>query len=211
MHSSDYKTFRDSKNKLIISYWNMNKGETFFICDLSQTNIAANGLDDNKQAEDFGCTFLTSGSGTIQEVGNELIITAYAGDISNRRGLKSVKITALEDNTRWCYALHYSSLFTSNQTLGLDWETANAPKILEGEQIKASADEVITFVDKDKDNYIVNPICDDELQPISYKTSDSETFTNLKYGKYLKIEKGKSYDIKSNIDIYIPKIHFINK
>ena len=208
MHSSDYKTFRDSKNKLIISYWNMNKGETFFICDLSQTNFE---LDNNKQTEDFGCTFVTSGSGLAQEIGNDIITHVYAGDVANRRCLKAAKLTALEDNTRWCYALHYSSLFTTNESLGLNWETANAPKILEGEQIKISTDEVITFVDNDKDNYIVNPICDDELQPISYKTSDSETFTNLKYGKYLKIEKGKSYDIKSNIDIYIPKIHFIDK
>ena len=135
MHSSDYKTFRDSKNKLIISYWNMNKGETFFICDLSQTNFE---LDNNKQTEDFGCTFVTSGSGLAQEIGNDIITHVYAGDVANRRCLKAAKLTALEDNTRWCYALHYSSLFTTNESLGLNWETANAPKILEGEQIKIS-------------------------------------------------------------------------
>ena len=208
MYSSEYKTFRDSKNKLIISYWNMNKGETFFTCDLSNTSLK---LGEDNQIEDYGCTFVTQGSFTYREMGTDINTTVHAGDSFNRRPLKSILITALEDNTNWCYSLHYNSLFTSNESLGLHWETANSPKILEGEQIKVSANEVITFIDEDKVNYIVNPICDDEIQAISYKTSDSETFTNLKYGKYLKIEKGKSYDIKSNADTYIPKIHFINK
>jgi hypothetical protein len=156
-------------------------------------------------------TFATTGSYTIQEIGSETVTTIYAGDSLNRRPLKSILITALEDNSRWCYALHVDSLFTSNQDLGQDWDCPNTPKVMEGDQIKISADEVVTFVDEDKTNYIANPIYDPEVQAISYKTSDSETFTNLKYGKYLKLEKGKSYDIKSSIDTYIPKIHFTNK
>lgn len=208
MNQAEFKNFRDIRNKLLISYWNMNKGETFITCDLSKTGLE---LGEDNQILDYGCTFATTGSYTFQEIGSEVSTTVYAGDAFNRRPLRSVLITALEDNSRWCYALHVDSLFTSNEALGLDWDCPNGPKIMDGDQIKISADEIVTFVDEDKTNYIANPIYDPEIQAISYKTSDSETFSNLKYGKYLKLEKGKSYDIKSSIDTYIPKIHFTNK
>ena len=46
MKFAQFKTFRDSKNKLIVSYWTMNKGEMFITCDLSKTGIKVDN-DDN--------------------------------------------------------------------------------------------------------------------------------------------------------------------
>lgn len=205
MKQAEFKNFRDNKSKLLISYWNMSKGETFITCDLSKTGIK---LGDDNQIQDYGCTFATTGSYRYQEIGSETATTVYAGDSFNRRPLKSVLITALEDNSRWCYALHYDSLFTTDEARGLYWDCPNTPKVLQGEQIKIMAGETINFLDNDKDVWIANPIYDTELTAISYRSGDSETFTNLIYGKYLKIEKGKSIDIQSSIDTYIPKLYY---
>lgn len=208
MQQAEFKNFRDNKSKMFISYWNMNKGETFFTCDLTKTGVE---LGDDDQIQDYGCTFAITGSYTYQEMGSETISTVNAGDAFNRRPLKAVLITALEDNSRWCYALHFDSLFTSNESSGLDWDTTTDSKTLEGESIKISAGETLTLLDNDKDIYIVNPIYDTEIKAISYKKSSDETFTNLIYGKYLKIGKGKSFDIQSSIDTYIPKVYYSNK
>lgn len=208
MKFAQFKTFRDSKNKLIVSYWTMNKGEMFITCDLSKTGIK---VDNDDQIEDYGCTFLIQGRCTCKLVNGDEVIEVKAGEYSNRRRREGIIITALEDNTRWCYSLHFDSLFTTDDAKGLDWDCPNTPKVLEGEQIKISAGETINFVDNEKDVYIVNPIYDSEIKALSYKSNNDENFNNLNYGKYLKIAKGKTFEIKSTMDIYIPKLHYINK
>jgi hypothetical protein len=206
MNLVEFKNFRDSKNKLLISYWSMNKGETFITCDLSKTSLQ---LGSDNQIEDYGCTFVTTGSYTIQEIGTDTITTIHAGDSLNRRPLKSILITALEDNSKWCYSLHVNSLFTTNESEGVEWECPSSAKTLNGEQIKISAGETIQLLDKTKDIYIANPICDSELNTITYKSSSENNFTNLNFGKYLKIKKGEVFNIQSTIDTYIPKLYYI--
>lgn len=202
----DFKNFRDSKNKLLISYWSMNKGETFITCDLSKTKLE---LGKDNQIEDYGCTFATTGSYTIQEMGTDTITTIYAGDSLNRRPLKSILITALEDNSKWCYSLHFNSLFTTNETEGIEWECPSSAKTLNGEQIKISAGETIEVVDNDKDLYLANPIYNSEVNTITYKNTSQNNFTSLNFGKYLKIKKGEVFNIQSTIDTYIPKLYYI--
>jgi hypothetical protein len=208
MQQAKFKRFIDIRTRLSVVYWHMNNGEMFITCDSTGSGLKPG--DDNK-IEDYGCTFATTGNGTFQVIESEIITDWKPGDVFNRRPLKSTIIRSLEDNSRWCYVIHLDSVFQINPNNPSEcWQCPN-PKILIGEQIKVSADEIVTLSDDTQDIYIVNPICDDEIEPISYKLYDSETFTNLKYGKFLKIRKGKSYDIKSNMDIYIPKISFINK
>lgn len=203
----DFKNFRDNKTKLLISYWTMNKGERFTTCDLSKTGLV---LGEDNQILDYGCTFLTQGSASYQEVESEIITTVYPGDSFNRRPLKAVMITALEDDTRWCYALHVNSLFTTDEVRELDWDCPNAPKVLTGEQIKIGAEETIEITANDKDIYIVNPLYGFEENTISYKTSSDDDFDDLKVGKYFKIGKGKTFIVKSKVDTYIPKIYLDN-
>ena len=202
---AEFKNYRDSKNKLFLTYWNMNKGEVFTTCDLSFFPA-----ESDKQIEDYGCTFLTSGSCTYQEVGSDIVTTAYAGDAYNRRPNKSVIIKALEDNTNWCYSLHFNSLFTSNESEGLNWDCLDSPKVLNGEQIKISTEETITLVDTDKDIWIANPIYNSEPNTISYRNSEDESFTSLDFGKYLKIKQGKTCYMQSTLDTYLPKVYYIN-
>jgi len=201
------KNFRDSKNKLFLTYWVMNKGQVFVTCDLSNTNIS---LGDDNQIEDYGCTFVTSGSFTYQELETNLITTVYAGDVLNRRPQKSIIIKALEDNSSWCYSLHFDSLFTTNEDEGLNWDCLNSAKVINGEQIKISAGETITIVDNDKDIYITNPIYDSEPDTISHKSLEKDSFTSLNFGKYLKIRQGIPFELQSTIDTYIPKIYYVN-
>ena len=208
MQIAQFKNFRDSKNKLLISYWNMKKGEIFITCDLSKTGLE---LGEDNQIQDYGCTFATTGRYTFQEIGSETIKTVNAGDSFNRRPLRAVLITALEDDCKWCYALHFDSLFTTDEGRGLEWDCPNTPKVLEGDQIKIAAGEIISFIDNEKDVWITNPIYDTEIKALSYKSNSSEDFTNLSYGKYLKIGKGKTFQIKANVDTYIPKLYYINK
>ena len=206
MNLVEFKNFRDSRNKLLISYWSMNKGEIFITCDLSKTSLE---LGSDNQIEDYGCTFATKGSFTFQEIGTDIITTVYAGDSFNRRPQKAVLITALEDNSKWCYSLHVNSLFTTNESEGIEWECPNTARTLNGEQIKISAGETIELLDNSKDIYIANPICDSELNTITYKSSSQDDFTNLNFGKYLRIKKGEVFNIHSNIDTYIPKLYYI--
>ena len=201
------KNFRDSKNKLFLTYWVMNKGQVFVTCDLSNTNIS---LGDDNQIEDYGCTFVTSGSFTYQELETNLITTVYAGDVLNRRPQKSIIIKALEDNSSWCYSLHFDSLFTTNEDEGLNWDCLNSAKVINGEQIKISAGETITIVDNDKDIYIANPIYGSEPDTISHKSLEKDSFTSLNFGKYLKIRQGIPFELQSTIDTYIPKIYYVN-
>jgi hypothetical protein len=205
MQQVEFKKFRDSKNKLFLSYWNMNKGEIFITCDL--LNIP---LGDDNQIEDYGCTFVTSGSFTYQEMDSDTLITAFAGDSLNRRPQKSILIRALEDNTNWCFAVHSDTLFTIDKNKGTGWECSKTPIVLNGEQIKIMAGETITVVDLDKDIYIANPICESEPNTISYKSSEEENFTSLDFGKYLKIAQGKTFNIQSTLDTYLPKIYYTN-
>ena len=206
MNLVEFKNFRDSKNKLLISYWSMNKGETFITCDLSKTSLE---LGEDNQIEDYGCTFVAEGSFTFQEIGTDTITTVYAGDCFNRRPQKAVLITAIEDNTHWCYSLHVNSLFTTNESEGVEWECPSSAKTLNGEQIKISAGETIEVVDKNKDLYLANPIYKSELNTITYKSPTQENFTNLNFGKYLRIKKGEVFEIQSVIDTYIPKLYYI--
>ena len=199
------KNFRDSRNKLFLTYWNMNAGEVFTTCDLSVIPI-----EDDNQIEDYGCTFVTSGSFTYQEMGSDTIITAYAGDSINRRPNKSVIIKALEDNTNWCYSLHFDSIFTTNEDEGINWQSLTTPRVITGEQIKISAGETITLIDDDKDIWIANPIYDSEPNTISHKNIEDESFTSLNFGKYLKIGQGNSFELQSTIDTYLPKIYYTN-
>lgn len=206
MQPVEFKRFRDSKNKLCTSYWNMNKGEIFITCDLSKIPIG----DDN-QIEDYGCTFVTSGSLTYREIDSNASVIVSAGDCFNRRPQKAILITALEDNTKWCYSVHMDTLFTTNVDEGIDWVCFNTPITLNGEQIKISTGETINLVDNEKDIWITNPIYDSEPNTIAYKSSEDESFTSLNFGKYLKIGKGKSFDIQATIDTYIPKVYQINR
>lgn len=206
MQPVEFKNFRDNKNKLLLSYWTMNKGEIFITCDLSKTTLA---LGKDNQIEDYGCTFATEGSFTFQEVGTGIISTVYAGDSFNRRPQKAVIITALEDNSKWCYSLHFNSLFTTNESEGVEWECPSSAKTLNGEQIKISAGETIEVVDNNKDLYLANPIYKSELNTITYKSPTQESFTNLNYGKYLRIKKGEVFNIQSTIDTYIPKLYYV--
>jgi hypothetical protein len=167
MQPVEFKNFRDSKNKLLLSYWTMNKGEIFITCDLSKTSLE---LGEDNQIEDYGCTFVAEGSFTFQEIGTDTITTVYAGDCFNRRPQKAVLITAIEDNTHWCYSLH---------------------------------------VNQNKDLYLANPIYKSELNTITYKSPTQENFTNLNFGKYLRIKKGEVFEIQSVIDTYIPKLYYI--
>lgn len=201
-----FKNFRDNKTKLLISYWIMNKGEKFTTCDLSNTSIP---LGEDNQILDYGCTFLTQGSGLYQEVGSETIITGHAGDSFNRRPLKAVTITSLEDDSRWCYALHVNSLFTTDEVRGLNMDFQNTPKVITGEQFKIKAGETVEIIDNDNDFYIVNPLYGFEENTISYKT-DNDEFDDLKVGKYFKIGKGKTFTVKSTVETYIPKIYLDN-
>jgi len=203
----NYKSFRDNKTKLIISYWTMNKGERFTTCDLSNTGLT---LGEDNQILDYGCTFLIQGSASYQEVGTEVITTVYPGDSVNRRPLKAIMITALEDDTRWCYALHFNSLFTDNASLGLSWDCPNGPKVITGEQIKIEAGETLKIVDKNRDFYIANPLYGLEENIITYKSPNDEEFNDFKIGRYLKVEKGETFNFKSTIDTYIPKIYLDN-
>lgn len=203
----DFKNFRDNKTKLLISYWTMNKGERFTTCDLSNTGLS---LGEDNQILDYGCTFLTQGSASYQEIESEVITIVHPGDSFNRRPLRAVMITALEDDTRWCYALHINSLFTTDEVRGLNWDCPNAPKVITGEQIKIGAGETLEVIDDDKDFYIVNPLYGFEENTITYKTSDNEEFDDLKVGKYFKVGRGKTFIIKSKIDTYIPKIYLDN-
>ena len=207
MNQAKMKNFRDSRSKLFLTYWNMNKGEVFTTCDLSNTNIS---LGDDNQIEDYGCTFVTSGSATYQEIGSDIITTAYAGDAYNRRTNKSVIIRALEDNTNWCYSLHFNSIFTTNEDEGINWQSLTTPRVINGEQIKISAGETITLIDEDKDIWIANPIYDSEPNTISHKSLEKDNFTSLNFGKYLKIGQGKPFELQSMIDTYIPKIYYVN-
>jgi hypothetical protein len=199
------KNFRDSRSKLFLTYWNMNAGEVFATCDLSVIPI-----EDDNQIEDYGCTFVTSGSLTYQEIKTDVITTVYAGDVLNRRPQKSIIIKALEDNSNWCYSLHFDSIFTTNKDEGINWQSSTTPKVINGEQIKISAGEIITIVDQDKNIYIANPIYDSEPNTISYKNSEEEIFTSLDFGKYLKIEQGKTFNIQSTLDTYLPKVYYID-
>jgi len=201
----DFKTFRDNKSKIIISYWTMNKDDSFVSCDLSNTKL--NKLDDHNLIEDYGCTFLIQGKCLLSTADSDEILETNAGEVGNRRRKGAIVVKALEDNTQWCYCLHFNSLFTTNITEGLQEDLVN-PKLLTGESIKISAGEILEFVDNDKDVWIADPICteDPELNAISYKPTDKEEFSNLVTGKLLKILKGKTYFIKSNIDTYIPKV-----
>jgi len=202
-----FNNFRDSRNKLFLTYWNMNKGEVFTTCDLSNTNIS---LGDDNKIEDYGCTFVTSGSAIYHELETDTITTAYAGDSYNRRPNKSVIIRALEDNTNWCYSLHFDSIFTTNEDEGINWQSLTTPRVINGEQIKISAGEIITIVDNDKDIYIANPIYGSEPDTISHKSLEKDSFTSLNFGKYLKIGQGNSFELQSMIDTYIPKIYYVN-
>jgi len=205
MQQANMKNFRDSRSKLFLTYWNMNAGEVFTTCDLSVIPI-----EDDNQIEDYGCTFVTSGSFTYQEMGTDVITTVYAGDVLNRRPQKSIIIKALEDNSNWCYSLHFDSLFTTNEDEGINWESLTTPRVINGEQIKISAGETITIVDDDKDIYIANPIYDSEPNTISHKSLEKDSFTSLNFGKYLKIGQGKPFELQSTIDTYIPKIYYVN-
>lgn len=205
MQQANMKNFRDSRSKLFLTYWNMNAGEIFTTCDLSVIPI-----EDDNQIEDYGCTFVTSGSFTYQEMGTDVITTVYAGDVLNRRPQKSIIIKALEDNSNWCYSLHFDSLFTTNEDEGINWESLTTPRVINGEQIKISAGETITIVDDDKDIYIANPIYDSEPNTISHKSLEKDSFTSLNFGKYLKIGQGKPFELQSTIDTYIPKIYYVN-
>jgi hypothetical protein len=207
MQQAEMKNFRDSKNKLFLTYWNMNKGEVFTTCDLSNTNIL---LGDDNQIEDYGCTFVTSGSFTYQEIESDIVITAFAGDVYNRRPNKSVIIRALEDNTTWCYSLHFNSLFTTNEDEGINWQSLTTPEVLTGEQIKISTGEIITLIDVDKDIYITNPIYNSEPNTISYRNFGEDNYNSLGFGKYFKIKKGEIFNIQSTIDTYIPKVYYSN-
>ncbi len=172
----DFKNFRDNKNKLFITYWVMNKGESFITCDLSKTGLK---LGDDNQILDLGCTFPTSGSYSFEEVDSGIITNVCAGESFNRRPMKAVRITALEDNCKWCYALHFTGLFTSNESENQDWDCPMRPKVLHGEQIKISAEETIDLIDNDKNIWIVNPIYESDSNTISYKTSDDSDFKSL--------------------------------
>jgi hypothetical protein len=200
-----FKNFRDSKNKLFLTYWNMNKGEVFTTCDLSFLPV-----ENDNQIEDYGCTFVTSGSFTYQETESDIITNVYAGDSFNRRPSKSVIIRALEDNSNWCYSLHFDSIFTTNENEGIDWESSKNPKVINGEQIKISKNESITLFDFDKDIYILNPIYNSVANTISYKSSRENIFSSLDFGKYLKIDKGETFIVQSTVDTYIPKIYYID-
>lgn len=203
MQQAEFVKFRDSKNKLCLSYWNMNKGETFITCDLPKIPKG-----DDDQIEDYGCTFITSGSFIYQEMGSDVIITAQPGDSINRRPQNSIIIRALEDNTNWCYSVHIDTLFTVNRDEGIDWECLKTPILLNGEQIKISAGETITVVDDDKDIYIANPIYNSESNTISYKSLEEESFISLNFGKYLKVKQGKTFKLQSTIDSYLPKVYW---
>jgi hypothetical protein len=205
MNQAKMKNFRDSRSKLFLTYWNMNAGEVFTTCDLSVIPT-----EDDNQIEDYGCTFVTSGSFTYQELETNLITTVYAGDVLNRRPQKSIIIKALEDNSSWCYSLHFDSLFTTNEDEGIDWQSLTTPRVINGEQIKISAGETITIVDNDKDIYIANPIYGSEPDAISHKSLEKDSFTSLNFGKYLKIGQGKPFELQSTIDTYIPKIYYVN-
>ena len=203
----EFKNYRDSKNKLFLTYWNMNRGEVFVTCDLSNTNIS---LGDDNQIEDYGCTFVTTGSFTYQETGSDIITTAYAGDSINRRPNKSIIIRALEDNTTWCYSLHFNSIFTTDESEGITREFLKTPRVLMGEQIKISSGETLTLVDTDKDIYITNPLYGSEPNTISYRSFEEDNYSDLGFGKYLKIKKGEIFNIQSTIDTYIPKVYYSN-
>lgn len=200
----DFKNFRDNKNKLFLTYWVMNKGESFTTCDLSNTGLK---LGNDDQILDLGCTFAIQGLGTYHELDTGIIKTAYPGEVFNRRPLKAVTITALEDNSIWCYSLHFTGLFTTNQTLGLNCECPVPPRVLTGEQTKISVNETIELSDSNRDIYIANPLYSSEENTIEYKISDDTEFISLNFGKYLKIKKGEICKIRSKVDTYIPKVH----
>ena len=200
----EFKNFRDNKNKLFLTYWVMNKGESFTTCDLSNTGLK---LGDDNQILDLGCTFATQGSGTYHELDSGTIKTVYPGEVFNRRPLKAVTITALEDNSIWCYSLHFTGLFTTDEARGLNSECPIPPKVLTGEQTKISANETIELSDLDRNIYIANPLYGSEENTISYKTLDDADFISLNCGKYLKIKKGETCKIKSKVDTYIPKVY----
>jgi len=181
----------------------MNKGETFITCDLSNANLD---LGDDNQILDYGCTFATEGSFSYQEVDTGLITFSNAGDSFNRRPLKSTIIKSLEDNSKWCYALHFSGLFTSEPQNNQYWGLGDNPKVITGEQFKILSGEILQLNAEDNDIYIVNPLCHSEENTLSYKTSNQEEFKDLKFGKFLKIKRGESFLIKSTVDTFIPKI-----
>lgn len=200
----DFKNFRDNKNKLLLTYWVMNKGESFTTCDLSSTGLK---LGDDDQILDLGCTFVIRGLGTYHELDTGIIKTAYPGEVFNRRPLKAITITALEDNSIWCYSLHFTGLFTTDETRGLNCDCPVPPKVLTGEQTKISINEIAEISDSNRDIYIANPLYGSEENTIEYKNSEDMEFVNLTIGKYLKIKKGEVCKIRSRVDTYIPKVY----
>lgn len=197
------KAFRDRENRLILTYWTMNTGEEFYTCDLSYLP-----LNSNNQVDDYGCTFVATGNLNFQEAGTSVIFDAKPGDAFNTRPQKSIKITALEDNCRWCYALSFDSLGTTNACTDPNSSYVSSGKRLTGESIKTPAGQEIEVSDPDKDIYIANPFLDTPANTLLYRNPDDQYFTNMETGKFYKIEKGNSIIIQSTIDGYIPKVYY---
>lgn len=197
------KVFRDRDNRLILTYWEMNKNEEFYTCDLSTIPKGEDG-----KIEDYGCTFVTSGKITYQESGSDLIETSITGEANNRRPQKSVKMIILEDNTKFCYCLDFDALLTTNTCSGQgDMMNSSARKLI-GESIFVSSGLYLDIQDTEKDFYIANPLLNSEPNTISYKKENSNDFINLECGKYLKIISGETITLKSTLDIHIPKVYY---
>ena len=197
------KVFRDRDNRLILTYWEMNKNEEFYTCDLSTIPKGEDG-----KIEDCGCTFTTSGKFTYQESGSDLIETSITGEANNRRPQKSVKMIMLEDNTKFCYCLGFDALLTTNTCSGQGDVTSSSARKLIGESIFVSSGIFLDIQDTEKDFYIANPLLNSEPNTISYKKENSNDFINLEFGKYLKIISGETITLKSTLDIHIPKVYY---
>lgn len=198
----DFKAFRDRENGLIITYWVMDKDEEFFSCDVSYLPCLENGL-----VLDMGCNFITKGSFTYQEAGSSTITTGIAPYFSNYRPPKPNKVTALEDDTRWCYALSLDAIELEKEKLPISqWG-----RTITGEHISVSSSSLNYIKNNDKqDIFIVNPLFKSEPETIEYKKNEDDEFVDLTYGKYLKIEDGETVILRSKVDVSIPKVYYYN-
>lgn len=197
--------FRDRENGFIITYWVLKKDESFYTCTLNHLERAEDG-----KVDDLGCTFISSGNLEYQESNRDSIDISYEGDIHSRRYQKSIKITSVTDVARFLYCADLKSMYTINQ-----WEDPNKiisfnPRIIRGENILLKVGDLVDITDTEKDFYITNPFLNAAPNVINYKFSEQPHFTNLPFGKAVKVEKGRTVTVQSAVKIYIPKFFVFN-
>lgn len=87
-------------NFIVSTWFHTEAGDDAITCSMNM-------LSSKERVLDYGCSFVLSGSGTEKEICRDNYQETHtnykAGDVINHRYPGEITVTALEDNSVWCY------------------------------------------------------------------------------------------------------------